>query len=262
MKLYLSSANEPNLQKIIITSAILHVLFITLAAVPLRTKDREYKSYFVNLVSPADAPRPARTPAPAAPEVKKDAPPAPEVKEVQKPVKKEAPAKPVLKKREAPAPKADMALERTDRVKKEIERLRAISAMEKMKKKNQERLAGAKASDEEIARAIAVIRKGRLQGPAAGQGIPGAKASDEYDPYYALVQSQVWSEWIYPDLDALGLEAIISIRIGKDGRVLSQEIEKSSGNILFDRSVTKAISKASPLPPPPVEMEIGLRFYL
>jgi TonB family protein len=55
---------------------------------------------------------------------------------------------------------------------------------------------------------------------------------------------------------------VISIKIDSQGKVVSQEIEKSSGNILFDRSAEKAISKASPLPPPPVEMEIGVRFYL
>jgi outer membrane biosynthesis protein TonB len=31
--------------------------------------------------------------------------------------------------------------------------------------------------------------------------------------------------------------------------------------MLFDSSALKAISKASPLPPPHEEMEIGVRFY-
>ena len=53
MKQYLSAGKEPNFQKIIITSAVLHLLFITLATMPLKTRDREYKSYYVNLVSPA-----------------------------------------------------------------------------------------------------------------------------------------------------------------------------------------------------------------
>ncbi len=51
MKQHLNIGKEPNLQKIVIASAALHILFIALVAVLLRTKEREYKSYFVNLVS-------------------------------------------------------------------------------------------------------------------------------------------------------------------------------------------------------------------
>ena len=58
-----------------------------------------------------------------------------------------------------------------------------------------------------------------------------------------------------------GLEAIISVKILKDGTVIVQRVEKSSGNTLFDRSAIRALAKASPLPPPPYEMEIGVRFY-
>ncbi|MDP2753115.1 MAG: energy transducer TonB, partial [Nitrospirota bacterium] len=57
------------------------------------------------------------------------------------------------------------------------------------------------------------------------------------------------------------LEAIISIKIKRDGAITAQRIEKSSGNTLFDRSAIKALAKASPLSPPPYEMEIGVRFY-
>ena len=52
-----------------------------------------------------------------------------------------------------------------------------------------------------------------------------------------------------------------AIKILKDGTTIVQNIEKSSGNSLFDRSALKALAKASPLPPPPYEMEIGVRFY-
>jgi TonB family protein len=57
------------------------------------------------------------------------------------------------------------------------------------------------------------------------------------------------------------IEAIVSVKILKDGTARVQRIEKSSGNALFDRSALKALAKASPLPPPPYEMEIGVRFY-
>jgi len=43
--------------------------------------------------------------------------------------------------------------------------------------------------------------------------------------------------------------------------VKDARIEKPSGNVLFDRSALRAIAKASPVTPPPYEMEIGVRFY-
>ena len=94
----------------------------------------------------------------------------------------------------------------------------------------------------------------------AAPGVPDKEKSLDPDSYYALVKQKIESEWIYPGFDTEGLVVIISIKIDSDGRVLSNIVEKSSGNIIFDRSAIKAVSKASPLPPPYVEMEIGFRF--
>jgi colicin import membrane protein len=82
-----------------------------------------------------------------------------------------------------------------------------------------------------------------------------------FDDYYSKITRQIWQQWVYPDTGKKNLEAIISIRILKDGTTIVQRIEKSSGNSLFDRSAIKAITKANPLPQPPYEMEIGVRFY-
>lgn len=83
-----------------------------------------------------------------------------------------------------------------------------------------------------------------------------------FDNYYAKIQREIWQQWVFPDTGQKNLEAIISIRIKKDGTIITQKIEKSSGNPLFDRSANRALTKASPLSPPPYEMEIGVRFYL
>jgi colicin import membrane protein len=82
-----------------------------------------------------------------------------------------------------------------------------------------------------------------------------------FDDYYSKIKREIWQQWIFPDTGQKDLEAIISIRILKDGTITAQRIEKGSGNPLFDRSAIKAIAKASPLSPPPYEMEIGVRFY-
>ena len=79
--------------------------------------------------------------------------------------------------------------------------------------------------------------------------------------YYARITKEIWQQWIFPETGDKNLEAIISIRIMRDGTVQVSRVEKSSGNSLFDKSALRAISKASPVTPPPHEMEIGVRFY-
>ena len=63
-----------------------------------------------------------------------------------------------------------------------------------------------------------------------------------------------------PEIKGKNLETIISVTVMQDGTIRINKVEKSSGNIIFDRSVLKAISKASPVSRPPYEVEIGLRF--
>ncbi|HKN18648.1 MAG TPA: cell envelope integrity protein TolA [Dissulfurispiraceae bacterium] len=78
--------------------------------------------------------------------------------------------------------------------------------------------------------------------------------------YYSLVEAKIRQQWIYPDTLDTDLQTVVSIRVAKDGGITIEKVEKGSGNQLFDRSVLRAITMASPLPPPLNEMEIGLRF--
>lgn len=241
MKRSIHIAREPNFQKIIISSAVLHLLFITLIAIPFKTKEREYKSYFVNLVTPTQIQRAPK----GTTSIKK---------------KKRVKAKPTPRRRVKP--KKGVSLESAERLTKEIERLRAISTLEKLKKKKEEEIAKAEESEEAIAEAIEDIRKRKIISLSKAPGIPSNVTAIDSESYYAIITQKIWSEWIYPDFDSSDLEVVIAIRIDYEGNVVSQMIEKSSGNAIFDRSATNAISKASPLPPPPVEMELGVRFYL
>lgn len=100
----------------------------------------------------------------------------------------------------------------------------------------------------------AAARPGQA-GQAAGR--PGTAE----ESYYAQITRVIRSEWTYPDSGERNLEAIVSIQIARDGTMTVRSVEKSSGNALFDRSVLRAIAKASPVAPPPQEMEIGVRFY-
>jgi len=103
--------------------------------------------------------------------------------------------------------------------------------------------------------------KGSGEGKPASRGTEGKGGGQRVDEYYAKVTKAIWQNWIFPETSDKNLEAIISIRIMKDGFVQVTRIEKSSGNGLFDRSALRAIAKASPVTPPPYEMEIGVRFY-
>ncbi|MBI5057285.1 MAG: TonB C-terminal domain-containing protein [Nitrospirae bacterium] len=242
MKQHQYIGKEPNFQFIIIASFILHLIFIAVVTVPLKTKESEYKTYFVDLVGPAD------------------------VREEKAPVTADSAKGKTGALKEpplaiTPRSKADMSLEAIERlaekkvekekVTKEIDRIRAISSLSKLKNKK----------EEERAQGIDVIRQ-KIQGSAStGQDFPGAAQSIGGDVYYAIIIRKIKNQWVYPEADSADLEAIISFIMDESGKVVSYKIEQPSGNPLFDRSAVNAVLKASPLPPHPEENEIVVRFH-
>ena len=121
----------------------------------------------------------------------------------------------------------------------------------------------AKKKIERIARLREVITlRGSGEGKAqASQGSSAKREGSVMDAYYAQITKEIWQHWVFPDTGVKNIETVVSMRIFRDGSVQVQGIEKSSGNPLFGRSALKAVVKASPLTPPPYEMEIGVRFY-
>lgn len=79
--------------------------------------------------------------------------------------------------------------------------------------------------------------------------------------YEDLIASRIGQEIIFPETGESQLETIVLVKILKDGEIKIQDIEKRSGNTLFDRAALRAIEKANPVPPPPGEMEIGLKLH-
>ncbi len=152
MKQTLYIGREPNFQKVIAASAVLHIIFITLITISLKSRERDYKSYFVNIVTPSQV---QRTTGPAA------------VKKKGKTTKKAVKVKPSPRRRVRS--KKGVTLESTERVKNEIERLKALSALAKLKKEKQEKLAKAEEEEETIADAIEDIRKKKLITVSKGQ---------------------------------------------------------------------------------------------
>ena len=242
--------NEPDLQKIIIASAVMHVLFLFLVTVPLKTDEQKYKSYVVDLVAPAEL---------RSPSIKSSA-------------KKSA--GPAVKAKPRPRKRVKAKSMPSQRVNREIERLKAISTISELKNKKKKEKAnrlevvkkniyeGAdeaadEVADAEVAGRINALRQKKL----SGTGIPGkAKPGKNTDFYYALITQKIWSEWICLNCESEDFEVVISFHINKDGSVDSLKVVRSSGNSFYDNSAMKAVLKASPLPPPVLEDDCEVRF--
>ncbi len=92
-------------------------------------------------------------------------------------------------------------------------------------------------------------------------GLRGKAGSQGGEMTYAdRIRAEIHKQWSYPDSIGRNLEAVIAVRILKDGAIKVQDIEKRSGDRIFDKSVLKAIELASPVTPPPYEIEFGIRF--
>ncbi|MFQ5900243.1 MAG: TonB family protein [Thermodesulfobacteriota bacterium] len=97
----------------------------------------------------------------------------------------------------------------------------------------------------------------------------GSKLLDiRFENYYMKIWERIQGAWILPENipgDLSGLETIVGISIGKDGRVLKKRIEKGSGSAIYDKSTLRAIEKSDPLPPLPEGFRgnafaVGIRF--
>jgi len=75
------------------------------------------------------------------------------------------------------------------------------------------------------------------------------------------VKNRIWQEWVYSGMDNSSLEAVVTIQIKDDGTIEIKDIEHTSGNKRFDDSALEALKKASPVNPPPYEIEFGVRFH-
>ncbi len=135
------------------------------------------------------------------------------------------------------------------------EKIRALQAIKRLEKMAALR----KIVDVGSSRSLTHSKNFSGAGPGnneSGSGGPNGGGND----YYSLVVGKIRQQWIFPDTLDRDLETIVSIKIAGDGTVTVEKMEKGSGNSLFDRSVLRAITMASPLPKPLHEMELGVRF--
>jgi len=97
-----------------------------------------------------------------------------------------------------------------------------------------------------------------------GHGLTPEQA--RFGRYYVTVFNKIQSAWILPHYqEQKNIMAIVEITIRSDGRIVTIQFEKKSGNVEFDRSVMRAIQKVDPLPPLPAGIReplltLGIRF--
>jgi TonB family protein len=102
--------------------------------------------------------------------------------------------------------------------------------------------------------------------PSTPKVIPTLKSG--VNEYYSKIWQKIRNEWTLPEnrlKEMGGLETIITVKIGRDGKVQKLWYENRSGNALYDDMAWQAIYKAEPFPPFPSEIkedtvEIGIRF--
>jgi TonB family protein len=208
----------------------LSLVIIALIIASISPSRKIMPSYVVTLVAPpgdSGATTTATAPEPA---------PAPQTKAEPAPQKKSE-AVPVVPKQTKQEKRADEQLL--------SDRIAALKSKKKIDKMvTQRRMA-------EISKSK---KAGAASAPAAKGGKPGG------GDYISLVTTKIHQNWIYPEASPQNLEMTLLLRIRKDGSASVAEIIKSSGNPLFDRSVQRAIVKASPFPPPPQEEVFPMRF--
>jgi colicin import membrane protein len=105
-------------------------------------------------------------------------------------------------------------------------------------------------------------------GPAGGSGVGGARVQESILIYQAEIQYQIQKNWAFSQQlagDNTQLEAILAIKVLRNGEIEDIWFDKKSGNTYLDESAYKAVVKSNPLPPLPSDYmhpnyKIGLRF--
>ncbi len=111
-------------------------------------------------------------------------------------------------------------------------------------------------------------------GMVTTEGLGAAKGDikklELLDIYHAEIWHQIQKNWAFSEEMAQGrpdLEAVIILKVMRDGKMQDIWFEKRSGNNYFDDSALRAVKKSDPLPPLPDGFlgpyhEVGIRFNL
>lgn len=131
--------------------------------------------------------------------------------------------------------------------KQEEERQRQAEADKKRQdaeRRKQEEAERRRADAEALQQEIAAEEQARLEAARA------ARAASAAEKYKILIRQKVSRNWNRPPGSRTGLKCVVGVRLGPGGDVLQAKVVRSSGDVVFDRSVENAVFKAAPLPLP------------
>lgn len=213
-------------------SIALHAILATAAVFsPSPSKKILYSPvYEVDLVS-----------APVAPKVEPQPLPVPEeVKPVEKP-KPETVRKSGRKVRAAAVPRTKSApVKSDDAISKLREKFAAEEAVDRLRKKVQEKEASGGRAGVRIAQR------------APSRVYQYEELNAELKAYFDRIHKAIRESWSLPaGLSNKGFKTVLSIHVLRDGTIESLWIEQGSGNRYYDESAIRAINKITPLPPLP-----------
>lgn len=226
-----------NLQNMVLISFVVHIMVIGISSFALKRHHPFYvpNAYNVKIITPT-------------------------VKRAS--VTKTAPKKPVDVKKAAPQKKAaekkvppTLTKEKIRMIDEKIERI-------KSKKKNEK----IDELESMIDSSVMKVKAKEVEQDHSGEGaveaeVQSGEGGGILPKYISDIAQQIRKEWVYPDFMNNDLVTVVAVRIERTGNIKVIGVEESSGNALFDKSVLRAINKASPVSRPPYEMEIGLRFH-
>ncbi len=159
----------------------------------------------------------------------------------------------------------DSALDRIEKKVEKSETDSVASAIEQLKRK----VAASESQPQTGAGGGASGKAGAgLAGPAGGSGIGGARVQESILIYQAEIQYQIQKNWAFSQQlagDNIELEAVLAIKVMRNGEIEDIWFDKKSGNAYLDDSAYKALVKSNPLPPLPNDYmkpsyKVGLRF--
>jgi TonB family protein len=231
-----------NLHLMVVISFLMHVTLAGVTAIIIKKRHTFYvpSSYKVKIITPTVRNR----------SVKKTT-----VKKAE-PVKKAAPVKKAVKQPTGKTKKSEPLLS-SDDIKLLEERIDRL----KEKKKLEDMEADIESAVEDVAEKEKHIAGGDISDSENAGGIGEPGSGGLLADYYNVIYREIKSAWVYTGNVEEDMMTIVLINIDSSGNVRVLGIEKSSGNERFDKSVIRAIHKASPLRKPPFNIgDVGLRF--
>lgn len=194
-------------------------------------------------------------PAKVLPPKKADSKPEPKEKEPprkpEKTVKKEAKVEPAKPK----TPKVDTEAinlnKEKNKQKEALEKLKAMSALDKIKEdvKNESDNEKKKIAGMGNAKAPGTKIKGNVLSP--GTELTGLNKL-QHDNYLSELDHQIKQNWFLPQwLSKKPFRAQVRLKLDEKGQIISRDIALSSGNSSYDDLALDTIDKSAPFPAPP-----------